>query len=300
MPDKTAEANAHCRYMRIFKKILIFIISAVLLVTLSGCRTVEVARDLDQFQANKVIARLNSLGISAQSEVSKGSKGRYTLLVNQSDRLAAISLIDKLGLISKPDTEFDELTKSQGFLPSSRAVENLRLDRALAAELEEILNSLPQTVNSNVIVRLNYLPAETLPSVSVVLEVKAVAESEEIRQLIMNSVPGVATENIIVTIKEAEDSDNSFKLIGLKQDGQEVLPVALVPFFIWLVPEGVDYELALLVLALALMAIILGGMLGFAFGRKKIRKTNNTLLPEAAAEALEIDSNVSQDQGRIS
>ena len=286
--------------MCIDKRIVKIFLALLLLTVVSACRTVEIASDLDQFQANKIISKLNIHGISAQAESTKGSKGKYALIVNQSDRLAAITLMDQLQLISKPDSEFSELTKSQGFLPSSRAVENLKLDRAIAAELGELLNAMPQVSSSSVIVRLNYLPAAASPAMSILLEISGeLPDTEAIKKLAANSVPGILFDNIIVDFKVSRTSSAPAQLIGLKKEGNEVLPVTLVPFLIWLVPEGVDYELALVVLGLALMAIILGLVLGFAYGRSKNKKQIGTVLPDAAAAALQIDSDAGRDQDQI-
>lgn len=274
-----------------------YLFSLICFLLFSACQNVKVAENVSQYEAHKIVAELNSQGISSVYEVSSGGREQYNVLVRNADRLPAIALINNAGLLPKPDSNFSELTKSGGFLPNSRAVENLRLDRALAVELEDALLAHPEITQAKVVVRVNNLPEGEDPSVSVVLSSKTQKLPEQkIRELLINSVPGVKKENISVLFEGKKFSGSTFQTTGLLNNSGELLTVSLVPFLFWKVPAGADYELSIAALVILIFTLLLGFVIGYLLRRKKIDTSLLSLPASNIDDALGIEESAGMDE----
>lgn len=276
--------------MKLSRFFLIFIL------LLTSCRSVEIAENLNQYQTHRIITELNTRGISSYSMSSKAKKGSFSVFVNRSDRLPAIAIINNNELLPKPDNDFNELTKSKGFLPNSRAVENLRLDKALSLDIENILSNHPLIDTVKVIVRVNYVDKDSQPSVSAIITTKENKELEanDVTPLIINSIPGVTEDKVTVLVNSMDVENYSNQLYGLTNQAGKILPRALVPFLMWEVPEGVDFELGLAILVLLIIGLLLGYLLGY-FSKKGVAQGNVTRLPDSGKSALRIDDTAGLD-----
>jgi type III secretory pathway lipoprotein EscJ len=222
-----------------------------------------VADDLGQREANKVVAVLGEHGIQAQVEKARGSKGRYSVRVPSGDFGGAVALLTKLGLPAERGASFADLMAPSGILPPSQDVEDLRMDRAIASEVEELLLGHGAVVSASVIVRSHAAPRGTEPSVSIVGQVKkgAVFEQDKLRETVSRAVPGVKPSAISFAVSEQEFG------------GDGVASEPLVPFLsYWRVPLSEYNSLAYLLIGLMSFVAFLTGVAGYIYGQYEATK----------------------------
>ncbi len=140
-----------------FKLVVLLLLSSALLC---GCNTVAVQDELTQEQATEIVAALSSQGVSAFAQRETGGRGRYRVEVKRGAYSDAIQILHERGLPSESRATFSELIAPRGLVPDSREIEALRLDRALAAELEEALENNPAVASARVVVRVSSVPME--------------------------------------------------------------------------------------------------------------------------------------------
>lgn len=270
---------------------LLRFVCLLLVLLLSACRSEKIAENVTQYQAHQIISHLNRQGISATTEAAIGAKDRYSISVDSSDRLVAIDLISSTNLLPKPGSDFNELTKAQGFLPNSRAVENLRIDHAIALELEELLGQLPEVSQAKAIVRLNYLEDQQTPmvSLSLVVENKELVDQAQLISVIQKSVPGVSQENIVIMLNSKVSTSSVYEVTGIQKDGTRLVPVSLVPFLFWRVPAGTEKELGMSLLVILILIGIAAYVVGNFLGKNKSSRKTTGSLPDAGLAALRID-----------
>ena len=248
------------------------LITCVLLLLTTGCGSSPVADDLGQREANQIVAVLRDNGIDATTEKGRGSKARYTVSVASSKFGEAVSLLSKLGLPGEKKASFAELMAPSGILPSSQGVEDLRLDRAIASELEDLLEGHNGVSSANVVVRSHSINSGAESSVSIVILKKkggALVESD-LRQVVGRAVPGVKAENILIAFSEASSA-----AVGPTGSG------SLVPFLIyWKVPESEYTRLAFLFVALLSLVATLAGVSGYIWGQFSVTRSGDIVSSE--------------------
>jgi type III secretory pathway lipoprotein EscJ len=264
------------------------VVGALILFHLSACEKVKVAEELDQRGAHEVVAALGRRGISATLEKQRGAKGQYSVLVDSAAFGDSVQLLTNLGLPSERKTSFSELVTAGGILPSSKQSEALKLDRALAAEIEELLRGHPGIADASVVVRFHALTtgqvasvpqpistpgrevergeaSETLPAVSMIIQRRdpAAVQLEEIRQLVGRVVPGVRPAEIVISLTEKP----VFSGIGV-DESEKGGAGDLVPFLLFSRVPRDSYNI-LVIGVIVVLGIIgaLTGFLGYIFGQ---------------------------------
>ncbi len=237
------------------------------LCILGGCGDVPVAQDLTQRQANEIVSTLHHNGISALASRESGAKGRFYVNVRPSKYSDAVSLITSSGLPGEDKASFNEIIEQRGFMPSSRDMEALRVDHALAAELEELFALHPAVAACRVIVRLNFSRAGSEPGIAVMLQTNqdATISSDEIRKIIERVVPAVKAENVVVSTYSAPHLQTGGSAMeGVINDQGAVIRAPLVPFlFFWRVPDQ-DYDgIAGVLIFAVLIALAVGGAVAY-------------------------------------
>jgi type III secretory pathway lipoprotein EscJ len=248
---------------------LLHTLAVTVLVCTTACGSSPVADDLSQREANQIVAALRGKGVESSTEKERGSKGRYSVVVSTSDFGNAASLLAELGLPGERKASFTELVSSSGFLPSSREVESLRLDRALAAELEDLVMGHPGITTAHIVVRYHSILSNgTSPSISVVAQKKAgtAVEIVHIREMVSRSVPGIRIEDIVVSLSEQTLATEARSVAGSVVD-------ALVPFLVfWRVPTSEYNGLAGLLIGLLVFVAGMAGVGGYIFGQYTLSK----------------------------
>jgi type III secretory pathway lipoprotein EscJ len=264
----------------------------VCLVMLSGCRTVTLEEDLTQGQSREVIALLIRNGIQATAEKGQGAKGRYVVRVPSDRYQEAVILLSKNNLPREPRLTMDQLVSGGGFLPQSREMENLKIDRAFAAEVEELVSHLPGVRSVRAVVHSHHQSeGERNPEVTITVhqDQDGMVKREELQVLGSRVVPGVPSEKVQVFIHRSDD------IRGVGQGGGAP---ELMDFLGGVQVSKHDHtKLALLfTLCLALVAGA-GGIIGFYIGGfRAIRKvapntlTGTSLVPIGARVVERIDS----------
>jgi type III secretory pathway lipoprotein EscJ len=234
-----------------------------------GCKSASVADDLAQKDANQIVAALRAHGIDATTEKGRGSKGRYTVNVASARFGEAATLLSQLGLPAERGASFAELMAPSGILPPSKDVEDLRMDRAIASEVEDLLMGHPAVAGANVIVRLHSIPASSIASVSVVVQKKEGVDFVEgdVKSIVIRAVPGIKPEAISLSV-------------NAHRNGVEEAPEAgkLVPFLLfWEVPVHEYNGLAMFVMGLFASVAVLAGLGGYIYGQYALSKTGEPL-----------------------
>ncbi|NMC62723.1 MAG: hypothetical protein GYA55_06085 [SAR324 cluster bacterium] len=282
-------------------KICFFLSCALLL----ACQGEQIGSGLDQAQANHMVAVLNAHGIASVSKKEGGGKGNFAVWVDRSDRGEAAALIDEKGLLQRGEASLEDLLSNQGLLPGSRDIDQLKLDRALAVQLEKLLMNLPGVYSARVVVRQNFLPEGAKPSVSVVLEgdFRKGLSKEELITLARQVLPGIETEQIMVSMHRSYAADALAEEIGVLNIKGRPIPLALASFLgWWRVPKDDYTSLALALVGLLIACAFIGVIVGYWYGYyiqahrpydrhdlvPKVTRVNGRRVEEAKASDLDL------------
>jgi type III secretory pathway lipoprotein EscJ len=255
----------------------------ILTLTLAGCGSTPVADDLAQREANEIIAVLRERGIGGSVSKGRGS-GRYSVSVASGKYGEAAAILSRLGLPGERKPSFQEMTATNGIIPSSRAVENLRLDRALAAQIEELLQARSDVYSASAVVRRHVVGNEK-PSVSVIVQRRmgATLTADEVREICEHSVLGVGKDDVFVSISDAQRFKDSVNRAGHAGDSD------LVPFLIvWQVPRDHYNSLAGALVVLMVIVSASAGLAGYIIGqfsaiRRDVKSAGRSVNAVAAA-----------------
>lgn len=249
-------------------RVVRYLIPLFVLCLLAGCSTVPVAEDVSQNQANEIVAVLSEQGIAANADKETGSRGKYVVSVRRELYHEAIEFLHAKGLPSPQEPTFAETVASKGFLPNSRDIEALRVDRALAAELEEVIKSHPSVKTVKVVVRRAF-PGDGSISVASIVERRmgALIESATITDLIKGAVPGIAADKVTVTLVDELPKIAVDKSSGVENRKGITVYIPLSPFLgFFRVAEGDLQALSIAVLVGMLVVGAVGAFLGYWYG----------------------------------
>lgn len=269
------------------KSILRLVLLAVC-ASLIGCGSTPVAQDLNQSQANEIVALLTTRGIPAVAHKETGGKGLFAVQISPDDYGAAVTLLHERGLPSETRTTAQELLAPQGIIPSSREMEALRLDHALAAQIEEMLQSHPSISKARGVVRLNFLKDGQNPSASLVVELKSAApvlSDADVAAIVMSALPGISRESVSIQLAPAlQDPDSS----GPRNIAQAEPMVEFLWF--WKVPQSEYLGLALFFSgALILVGLVAAGLGYWVCLFYRTRGSVESSIPEVFPKSLRFD-----------
>ncbi len=256
------------------------ILPCLLLVGFSACERVQVAEDLNQQEAHEVINVLSQAGIQSESERGRGgSSAKYSVGVSRSDYTAAIKLLAQNSLPRESELSFSDLLEPKGLIPNSREIEALRVDYALARELEELIANKAGVLSVKAAVRMHFSGADAAgPQVALVVKQKekAAVNAGMLVPIVQSLVPGVAVDNIRVDLSVAEAPQSDFARYGIKNTSAGIIAVPLVPFLFWNIPGDEHYALAVTTLVLLVAAIVLGALFGYYYAFYVAVKNSNS------------------------
>lgn len=249
---------------------------------MGGCGSTPVADDVSQREANEIVALLRDRGIASSLTKGRGSKARYTVAVGN-DRFAdAAGILSRLGLPSDKKPSFQELTAPSGIIPASREVEALRLDRAAAAELEELLKTGADIAGVSVLVRLHSLEGKGAPTATVVIQKRpgGAVNVQELRDITARAVPGIRPDDVLVSLTEASEGVSPEVPDGPAHSNEMV---AFLGFS--RVPAAEYNDHVMLFVALAVFVAILAGLGGYLLGQFNWIHRQSGQTPEASADS---------------
>ncbi len=254
-------------------------ITAALLMTvfLTGCGSTPVVQDVTQKQAHEIVAVLVANGIEATVIKETGGGARYTVETSRDNYSRAISLMHDKGLPGEEQLSFQDLVAQRGLVPVSRAMEALRIDRALAIDIEEALKEIPSIASSRVIVRQNVLRAAAgefvgeKPGVSVVVQQRPGQKinNNDIAQLVLRVVPGIEADRILVLKEEPLLEEAVTSGDGAQGSGASQLTGFL---WFWRVPRSEYAGIALVFCSVLLLGLCVGWYLGSGLLRYRLGK----------------------------
>lgn len=226
----------------------------------SGCGSTPVADDVDQREVNEIVAALSKHSVEARPVKARGAKGRYSVVVDDGDFTRAAQVLTRLGFPTEKKPSFEDLTTGNGFIPPSREVEALRLDRAIAAELEEVIRSRSDVSTVSVLVRMHSRDAHERATVTVIAQSVGAAtfDVSEVREIAKRAVPGIQSDDVYVSVSPTRDREGV-------QAGQQH---ELVSFLgVWRVPAEDHGGLVILVVVLVAASALLAGLAGYIVGQ---------------------------------
>lgn len=259
-------------------------LGVLLLLLCVGCAEVPIAEDVNQSQATEIVAVLIEHGIAAESAKTAGGHGKYSVHVKRELYPHAITILHERGLPSPQEPSFAETIASKGFLPNSREIESLRVDRAMAAEIEEALRQHPGVSGVKVVVRRATAADGIKAGVSVIIQEKEgfSVNKEDVVQVVVKAVPGIAAEDVFVSSVKGAPINRVTGVEGALQSEGRTIKVPLSPFLgFWNVPESDLPGLSLTLLVGILVIGGLGAFLGYWFGYlQQARQLYEQSLPE--------------------
>ncbi len=243
----------------------------ILLVCLvcAACESATIIEDRNQREAIEIVALLHSYGISATTQRESGGRGRYVVQVDKAARSQALTILWEKGYPKESEKTFEELVAPHGLIPNSRAEESLRLDRAMAIELEDMLRAHPGVASARAIVRLNYIRDSqeaklASPSVSVVVQQKTGIDlkAEQLAEIIQRAIPGVVREQVSISLQPENVGFTVAWQEGATMEKGKVIRRNLVPFLYFYYVAEDSYGKLALTLVGCLVAVLLVGIIG--------------------------------------
>lgn len=257
-------------------------------LVMAGCGTTPVAQDLTQRQANEIVALLANRGISAVARKETGGKGLFAVQVPDDSYGPAVTMLQERGLPSETRLTAGDLLTPQGIIPSSREMEAMRLDYAIAAQIEEMLQSHASIAQARCVVRLNFLHEGQEPSASVVLEERANAQSLDqatVAEVVLRALPGMKRENISIVFSKGDQATTRAEL------GTGVAQMQMVKFlWFWQVPASEYSGLALLFSAALLLVAGAAASVGYwTCLFQRTREAVDSSFPEMFPKSIRFD-----------
>ncbi len=245
-----------------------------LLLFLTACNEQSVRDSITQKQANEIVAALSGYGITASVIKSgRGASGAYSVTVKRPQFTEAVKIIQDLGLPTEPEMSLRELLTQHGLVPNPREIEALRVDRALSAELEELLENHPAVISARAVVR-KFAAAGDKLGVSLVLRTRPSAPllRDEVLRIVQTTIPGTSPESVeILSSEDLPLQAENTKVAGVVRQGGQLISVPLVPFLFWRVPEGDRSGLVLAFLGVLIGMGAAGAVIGMTVSHLKHR-----------------------------
>jgi type III secretion protein J len=173
-------------------------------LSLAAC-SVELFANLDQKQANDIVATLFRHGIPAQRSVTKNS--RYVVHVDQSRFSEAVAILNDNGLPKQDFTSLGEVFKNEGIV-ASPVQERAQMIFALSQELARTVSDIDGVLSARVHLVLpenDPLRQQLIPSsASVVIRHASTASLAElvpqVKMLVANGIAGLTYDKVSVVL----------------------------------------------------------------------------------------------------
>jgi type III secretion protein J len=211
-------------------------------LTVASCKS-ELYTNLDERQANEVVATLRQHGIPADRSAGKGD--RISVSVDENRFAEAEAVLKENGLPKQEFATIGEIFKRDG-LVSSPIQERAQMSFALSQELSRTVSEIDGVLSARVHVVLpesDPLRQQTVPaSASVSIRHRADTPMNElipkIKELVQHSVPGLSSYNDVSVVlfpvpvhEAAARNDQAVELAALARGRGDSLFVADWPLY---------------------------------------------------------------------
>ena len=238
----------------------------VLLVALllSACEA-ELYNNLDQRQANEMIATLQQRGIAAQRVPVKG--GQYTVVVDKGRFAESIAILKEAGLPKQEFQNMGQVFKKDG-LVSSPMQERAQMIFALSQELSRTVSEIDGVLSARVHLVLpenDPLRQQLVPSSASVFirhrgNMPVGNLVPQVKMLVANGVAGLSYDKVSVVLVPVDAQKAS--------QGQDL---EMVSFFgVWMQRDNLAQAMWMF-FGLVALVVLLAGALGFVFFRQRGR-----------------------------
>jgi type III secretion protein J len=228
----------------------------VLLVALllSACEA-ELYSNLDQRQANEMVATLQQHGIPAQRTAVKG--GQYTVMVDKARFAESITILKDAGLPKEEFQTMGQVFKKDG-LVSSPTQERAQMIFALSQELSRTVSEIDGVLSARVHLVLpenDMLRQQLVPSsASVFIRHRSDAPVgnlvPQVKMLVANGVAGLSYDKVSVVLVPVDSQKSS--------QGQDV---EMVSFFgLWMQRDNLAQAMWMFFGLVALVVLLAGGL----------------------------------------
>lgn len=230
----------------------------IAIVSLVGCKQ-ELLVDLDQQQANEVVAVLQKHHINVEKQ--RAEKGKFKVAVSDEDFPAAVDVLRTYALPSRPTVEISQIFPSDT-LVSTPLAERARLISGVEQRLEQSLRGIDGVVSAKVHASYSTVDnpkAAAPPKVAVIINHTGVLSDgvfpEQVKRMMANSFENVSAENISVSLFAIQAG-----AVGI----QDILPYSAAP-----ATFGVPKGWQALTMAAAGAAVLLALCGAFVLARKR-------------------------------
>lgn len=176
---------------------------------IAGCSGQELYRDIDEREANEMVAVLMRAGID--SSKVPGEKGTFTVEVSQGDFARSVDVLRQHGLPRDQYESLGTVFKKEGFTSSSLA-ERARLVYGISQELSNTISQFDGVIEARVHLALPEADpltgAANPPSASVFVKYREgfdlPSQTAAIKALVTNSVEGLGYDKVSIAMTEAK------------------------------------------------------------------------------------------------
>jgi type III secretion protein J len=175
---------------------------------LAACSRQELYSQLTERQANEMVAALRSANIDAEKQ---SQEGRFSVLTASGDFSRAVQVLNAQGLPRETFDTMGKVFKREGFV-SSPLEEHARLLHAMSQEISNTLANIDGVVTARVhlvVPARNPLADKPQPAAASVFikhrpDRDLSAQVAQIKALVVNSVEGLAYDNVTVALFPAD------------------------------------------------------------------------------------------------
>lgn len=188
------------------KKKTIWLAFLLVMFALTGCdKKTNLYSGLPERQANSVISALLERGISC--EKTAGEEGTWNVIISEKNFAEAAVLLEQKGLPQRVYQGVGDVFKKTGMV-SSPSEERIRFMEALAQDLSRTISQIEGVIDARVHVVLpennpfakNVLPSSAAVAIRHRYDVNMIDHVPQIKNLVKNSIEGLAYEKISVTL----------------------------------------------------------------------------------------------------
>jgi len=277
--NSVSAASLGCSLPRWVPRALV-LLAALLL---SACDT-ELYNNLDQRQANEIVATLQQRGIPAQRVVVKG--GQYTVVVDKGRFAESISILNEAGLPRQEFQTMGQVFKKDG-LVSSPLQERAQMIFALSQELSKTVSEIDGVLSARVHLVLpenDPLRQQLVPSSASVFirhrsDAQVASLVPQVKMLVANGVAGLSYDKVSVVLVPVDAQAPS-----RRQD------LEMVSFFgVWMQRDNLAQAMWMFFGLVALVLVLAGG-LGFVIYRRSGRVYALTSTPAVSTGVVKASS----------